>query len=170
MVSTAVRVGMRTLAILFHRDSLKFYQQQRSCLAQRVRCGRCLYLCVQGLGADYSGCRSCNSRKAVRASSSLPQFIFSERPFGCFLGGPSKVWHISLRMELRSFHAMIEAYKQVQAAPWASASAVGYSFSNSDLARPDWRMTLWSVPRLRVSCIGTGTVTVVPSVCNCMIR
>ena len=46
----------------------------------------------------------------------------------------------------------------------------GYSYSNSDLSRPDWRMMLWRVPRIRGSWSGTGTVMVVPSVCNCMIR
>ena len=45
-----------------------------------------------------------------------------------------------------------------------------YSYSNSDLSRPDWRMMLWRVPRMRGSWSGTGTVMVVPSVRNCMIR
>ena len=46
----------------------------------------------------------------------------------------------------------------------------GYSYSNSDLSRPDWRIMLWRVPRMRGLWSGTGTVMVVPSVCNCMIR
>jgi hypothetical protein len=45
-----------------------------------------------------------------------------------------------------------------------------YSHSKSDLERPDCRMMLWRVPRLRRSCNGKGTVTVVPSVRSCMMR
>ena len=42
----------------------------------------------EGLRADYSGCRACNTREVDRFSSSLPQFNFSERPSRHFLGGP----------------------------------------------------------------------------------
>ncbi len=45
-----------------------------------------------------------------------------------------------------------------------------YSASNNVFARLDWRMMLWRVPRLRELWSGTGTVTVVPSFCNCIIR
>ena len=52
----------------------------------------------------------------------------------------------------------------------ALAKDAVYSFSKKDLARPDWRMMLWRVPRLSGSWIGTGTVTVVPSVLSCIMR
>jgi len=75
---------------------------------------------------------------------------------------------LRIRIKKKITHPAVPAPRQSHLPRFANISS--YSHSNKNLSNPDWRMMLCRVPRRSGSCSGTGTVIVVPSIRNCIMR